>query len=99
MINNYDPHSEIENDETPGPEYQNESDSEEGEPNKNSALPNFMPQKLTGDEITEGMNSLNSKQRVFNVIHAWAKDYVKNYGHNFEPILNLLLLLIIVFLR
>ena len=98
MINNYDPHSETENDETPGPEYPHESDSEEGEPNKNSALPTFMPQKLTGDEITEGMNSLNSKQRVFNVIHTWAKDYVKNYGHNFEPILNLLLLLIIVLL-
>ena len=87
MINNQDPHSQIENDETPGPEYPNESDSEEGETNNNSALPNFIPQILPDDETTEGMNSLNSKQReVFDVVHSRAKDYVKYDRHNVEPI-------------
>ena len=29
----------------------------------------------------------NSKQReVFNVVHTWAKDYIKYNGHNIEPI-------------
>ena len=37
---------------------------------KTSALPKFMPQKLPGDEIAEGKNSLNSKKIEFsNVIH------------------------------
>ena len=77
MIYNQDPHSQIENYETPGPKYPNESDSEEGEMNKSSAFPNFMPKILTDDEIKEGINSLNSKQReVFNVAYTWAKDYV-----------------------
>ena len=58
LINNQDPPSQIENDETPRPEYPNESDSEEGETN-NSALRNFMPQILPDDEITEVINSLN----------------------------------------
>ena len=83
LINNQDPHRQIENDET---EYPYESDSEE-ETNKTSALPNFMPQILPDDEIAKGINSLNSKQReVFNVVHAWAKDYVKYDGYNVEPI-------------
>ena len=81
-INNQETHSQIENDETPGAEYSNESDSEE-ETNKTSALPNFMPQILLDDEIAEGVSSLNSKQReVFNVAHARAKDYVNNDGYN-----------------
>ena len=87
LINNQDPHIQIENDGTPGPEYPNDSDSEEGETNNNSALPNFMPQILPDDEIPEGINSLNSKQReVFDMVHSWAKEYEKCDGHNVEPI-------------
>ena len=42
-----------------------------------------MPQILPNDEIAKDINSLNSKQReVFNVFHTWAKDYVRNDGHN-----------------
>ena len=63
------------------------SDSKEGETNKTSALPNLIPQILADNEIAEGKNSLNSKQReVYNVVHAWAKDYVKHDMHNVEPI-------------
>ena len=84
LINNQDPHSRIENDETPGAEYPNESDSEEG---KTSVLPNFVPQMLSDDKIAEGVNSLNSKQKeIFNEIHTWLKEYVKYDGRNVEPI-------------
>ena len=51
LINNQDPHSQIENEEKPGAEYPNESDSEKSETNKTSTLPNFMPQILPDDEI------------------------------------------------
>ena len=51
LINNKDPHSQIENEEKPGAEYPNKSDSEESETNKTSTLPNFMPQILPDDEI------------------------------------------------
>ena len=41
---------------------------------------------LNGD-LAEGANSLNSNQReVFNVVHSWAKDYVKDNGQNVEPV-------------
>ena len=73
--------------------YQNEipcqawSDSEEGETNKTSGLPNFIAQILADNEIAAGINSLNSKQReYYNVVHAWAKDYVNDDRHNVEPI-------------
>ena len=61
LINNQDLHSQIENDETPGPEHPKESDSKERETKKTSALPNFIPQILPDDEISAGINSLNSK--------------------------------------
>ena len=51
LINNQDPHSQIENEEKPGAKYPNESDSEKSETNKTSTLPNFMPQILPDDEI------------------------------------------------
>ena len=87
LINNQDPHSQIENDETSEAEYSNENDSEDTETNKASTIPTFMPQILPVGEILKGVNSLNSKQReVFNVVHKWAKDYVKSNGHNVEPI-------------
>ena len=87
LINNQDPCSQIENNETPGPEYPNESDSEKGETNSNSTLPNFTPQILPDDETAEGINSLNLKQReVFDVVHSWVKDYLKYDGHNVEGI-------------
>ena len=42
-INNQDPHSQIENEETQEAEYPNENDSEDTETNKTSEIPNFMP--------------------------------------------------------
>ena len=87
MINNLDPHSQNENDETTGIKYSNKSFSEEGETNKIFVLLNFMPQILPDDNIAEGINSLNLKQReVFNVIHEWVKGNVKYDWHNIEPI-------------
>ena len=54
---------------------------------KLSATANFIPKKFPDNDIAEGINSLNSKQReVFNVVHTWAKDYVKYNGHNVEPV-------------
>ena len=82
-INNQDPHSQIESDETPVAEYPNEDDSEDTETNKTSAIANFMPQVLSDDEIAKDINSLNSKQReVFNVVHTWAKNFVKCDGQD-----------------
>ena len=87
MLNNLELHSQTENDEIPGAGYPNENDSGEGETNKLSALPNFMPQILPDDEVVKGTNSLNLKQRqVFNVVHTWVKDYVKFDGHSVETI-------------
>ena len=44
-----------------------------------------MLQVLPDDEIAKGINSLNSKQReVFNVVHTWAKNFVKFDGHDVE---------------
>ena len=86
LINNQDPHSQIENDEIPEVEYPNENDSEDTERNKISAVLNFMPQVLLDDEIEKGINSLNSKQReVCNVVHTWTKSFAKCDGHDVEP--------------
>ena len=42
-------------------------------------VPNFMPKVLPDDEITEGVNFLNSEQReVFTVVRR-AKDYIKYF--------------------
>ena len=39
-----------------------------------------MPQILPDDEIVEGINSLNSKQRkVFNAVHTKAEDEILNF--------------------
>ena len=85
LINNQDLHSQIENDETSEAEYLNENDSGDTETNKTSTIPTFVPQILPVGEIAKGVNSLNSKQsKVFNVVHKWAKDYVKCNGHNVE---------------
>ena len=63
------------------------SDSNDIETNKTSAISNFMPQMLTGDEISEGINSLNLKQRqMFNMVHTWGKDHVNNNGNNVQLI-------------
>ena len=70
LISNQDPHSQIQNDETPGGVFPNESNSEEGETNKTFALPSLLTQILPDDEIEESIDSLNSKQReVFNMAH------------------------------
>ena len=87
LINNQDPHSQIENDEVPGAEYPNGNDSEYAETNETSTIPSFMLQVLPDNEIAEGINSVNSKQKeVFNVVHKWVKEYVKSNRHNVEPI-------------
>ena len=71
LINNQDPHSQIENEETSGAGYYNENDSKDTETNKTFAVTNFKSQTLPDDEIAKGINSLNLKQReVFNVVHA-----------------------------
>ena len=37
-------------------------------------MPKIMPKILPDDEVSESINSLNSKQReIFNVFHTWAK--------------------------
>ena len=60
------------------------SDSNDIETNKTSAISNFMPQMLTGDEISEG---INLKQRqMFNMVHTWGKDHVNNNGNNVQLI-------------
>ena len=42
---------------------------------------------MAGDEILKSLNSLNYKQRaVFNVVHNWAKEYVKHNGVNVKPV-------------
>ena len=77
LINNQDSYSQIENDEISGAEYPNNNDSEDIETNKTSTIPTFMPQILPDNEIAEGINSLNLKQKdVFNVVRKWAKEYV-----------------------
>ena len=87
LVNNQDPQSQIENDETPGAEYSNESYSENRETNAAISITNFIPKILPDNDIAEGINSLNSKQRdVFNVVHTWARDYVKYNGHKVEPV-------------
>ena len=46
-----------------------------------------MSQVLPDDEIAKGTNSLNSKQRVvFNLVHTWAKNFVKYDRHDVEPV-------------
>ena len=87
LINNEDPHSQIENDKTPWDKYPDESDSEGGKTNNTHALASFMPQIFQDDQIAEGINSLNSKQReVFNMVHTWTEDYVKYDRDNVQPI-------------
>ena len=51
-------------------QHPNESDTEEAEANRTSTLPDFLPQILPIDEIAQGINFLNSRQReVFNAFH------------------------------
>ena len=57
MINNQDPQSQIENDETPKTECSNESYSENRETNKAAAIANFMPKILSDNDIAEGITS------------------------------------------
>ena len=46
-----------------------------------------MLQILPDNEIVEGINSLNSKQReIFNMVHTWAKEFIKYDRHNVELI-------------
>ena len=56
MINNEDLHNQIKH----GVKYSKENLLEDTETNKTSTVPKFMPQILLDDEITKGINSLNS---------------------------------------
>ena len=52
-----------------------------------SAILNFMLKIFPDDEIADSINSLDSKQKeLFNVVHTWAKDYVKYNRHNVKPL-------------
>ena len=59
LINNQKSYYQSGNDEIAWAKYPNESDSEEGETNTTSTLPNFMPQWLPDHEVPEGRNHLN----------------------------------------
>ena len=61
LINNQDPHSQIENDQIIRAEYPDNNDWEDTETNKNSKILTFLTQILPDDEIAEGINSLNLK--------------------------------------
>ena len=75
LISNQYPHSQTKNDEKEG-KCPNENNTEEGETNRTSSIPNFMPQILPDDEIAEDINSLNLKQReVFRVVNMGQKLY------------------------
>ena len=84
---NQELHGEIENNESPEAEHPNENDLEDTKTNKTSAIPIFMPQVLSDGGISKGINSLTAKQReVFNMVHTWAKDYVKYDGRDVESV-------------
>ena len=82
FVDNQDAHGQIENDET-GEPIQSE-DTEPTEQNSqvhesNLASGNFIPKIATDDEIAANIRSLNKKQcMVFDVLHQWARNYVKN---------------------
>ena len=60
---------------------------EDTETSKTSAIPNFMSQILPDDEISKGINSLNSKQREFvTVVNTWNQNYVKYDGYDVKPV-------------
>ena len=61
LINNQDPHSQIENDQIIRAEYLDNNDWEDIETNKNSKILTFLTQILPDNEIAEGINSLNLK--------------------------------------
>ena len=43
------------------------------------ALGDFIPKIASDDEIAANIRSLNKKQRImFDVLHQWARNYVKN---------------------
>ena len=83
FVDNQDAYGQIENDKTGKPIY-NEEDAEPHEQNtqvdeSNLALGDFIPKIATDNEIAPDIRNLNKKQRiVFDVLHQWAKDYVKN---------------------
>ena len=77
----------MENGVTPPAEYPDENDWKDTKTNKTYAIPNYMTKILPGDEISEGINYLNSRQReVSSVVDTWAEDYVKYNGHDVEPV-------------
>ena len=82
FVDNQDAHGQIENDETGEPIY-----SEDTEPTEQNsevhestlASGDFIPKIATDDEVAANVRSLNKKQRmVFDVLHQWARNYVKN---------------------
>ena len=83
FVDNQDAYGQIENDKTGKPIY-NEEDAEPHEQNtqvdeSNLALGDFIPKIATDNEIAPDIRNLNKKQRiVFDVLHQWAKNYVKN---------------------
>ena len=82
FVDNQDVHGQIQNDETGEPIYS--EDTEPTEQNSqvhesNLALGDFIPKIASDDEIAANIRSLNKKQRImFDVLHQWARNYVKN---------------------
>ena len=82
FVYNQDAHGQTENDETGQTTY-----SEDREPTEqsskvhesNMAPGKFLPKIPTDDKIAANIRTLNKKQRmVFDVLHQWARNYVKN---------------------
>ena len=82
FVDNQDTHGQIKNDETGQPIYSEDTEPTEQsfqvhEPNLASG--HFMSKIPTDDEIAANIRSLKKKQHmVFDVLHLWARNYVKS---------------------
>ena len=82
FVDNQDAHGQIENDETGEPIYKENTEPTEQNSQvheSNLASGDFIPKIATNDEIATNIRSLNKKQcMVLDVLHQWARNYVKN---------------------
>ena len=82
FFDSQDAHDKIENDETGEPtygEYTEPTEQKTQVHESNLALGDFIPKIATDDEIAANIRSLSKNQRmVFDVLHQWVRNYVKN---------------------
>ena len=82
FVDNQDAHGQTENYGTGEPIYSEDAESTEQNYQvyeSNLASGDLIPKLATDDEIAANIRSLNKKQRmVFDVLHQWARNYVKN---------------------